>query len=306
MLTNEEIVDVVSKIDGFTDIAEHVSDEELSLLTKKLYIHDGWLSLLRRAYNLSQHINEHNIKYNIVFTGSIGVGKSTYSEAFHFLFNHGIQEYAKLYNKQSISPNYANIYPEYTSVHPHTSIELLNQMFYTGDRFCLQTYITTCYLEMKKRQTKDTLLNIYERLPDDSFIIFDVDFYKNGELSHTQLVALMEMLDKLHKLYPSYINANYIDTIYSENSMFNNILTIISMIEDDINVSNNNEITRIIHVDTLNISTSKDNIVKRNRDGEVNAYSDEYLHNMIIRYRNMINGIKHKSYTNMLSFFALE
>lgn len=139
--------------------------------------------------------------HNIVFTGAIGVGKSTLADK---TYNTILSQIAN--NKLQHKCLFVKEYIDGDSVGP-----VMLQKCLTGeiDDFTFQSYIMHYYDKAYEAINNDIKSNpnttyyiIHERLVDDSVYIFSNNAMRSGKLTNIQIALLYDQMESIHSRYP--------------------------------------------------------------------------------------------------------
>lgn len=210
--------------------------------------------------------------YSLVITGPIGVGKSTLCQIIKMLFE-----------KYEFSVNPICEYIDYDKngtlmLEKYLSGEISNPTF---QNFIIDVYKLQC-INGKKSQ-----ITISERPVEDSIACFaNISSKIQDDFTDLQLLALNDRCNKIINKYqiPSYSDPDTKFTTFMSNDLEISLLTILNNICKDFQLG----ITkRIIGLD-INLEKCKERIYKRGRECE-KVYSDEYLQQIIVFYRNIYN-----------------
>lgn len=249
-----------------------------------------------RNYNTKVNVNQKiqfdiNIPkdfkgYNLIITGSIGMGKSTLLESIHNCLNYNnINHYSF---PEFVMTNYSNINIS------ETLLEMKLKGILSG--ITTQNYILDIWeynlkkYEMYKNKISRNNIVLWDRTPEDVGIftkaLINYEKYKNIKLNNHAINSdenefntqcynnIIERSDKIMEKYNikkySIENNNkpcYVSMIRGNIDLM--LLSVLNIIKDDIekNLTNN----RIIHLKTDRLDQHK-NIQNRNRGGEDNYY----------------------------------
>lgn len=256
-----------------------------------------------RNYNTKVNVNQKiqfdiNIPkdfkgYNLIITGSIGMGKSTLLESIHNCLNYNnINHYSF---PEFVMTNYSNINIS------ETLLEMKLKGILSG--ITTQNFILDIWeynlnkYEMYKNKVSRNNIVLWDRTPEDVGIftkaLINYEKYKNIKLNNHAINTdeneftnlcynnIIERSDKIMEKYNikkySLEDNNkpcYITMIRSNIELM--LLSVLNIIKDDIekNLCNN----RIIHLKTDKIDQHK-NIQNRNRGGEDNYYDKPLINN---------------------------
>lgn len=224
--------------------------------------------------------------YNLIITGSIGMGKSTLLESIHNCLNYNnINHYSF---PEFVMTNYSNINIS------ETLLEMKLKGILSG--ITTQNYILDIWeynlnkYEMYKNKVSRNNIVLWDRTPEDVGIftkaLINYEKYKNIKLNNHAINSdenefntqcynnIIERSDKIMKKYNikkySIEDNNkpcYVSMIRGNIDLM--LLSVLNIIKDDIekNLCNN----RIIHLKTDRLDQHK-NIQNRNRGGEDNYY----------------------------------
>lgn len=228
-----------------------------------------------RQIDLSGFIDissEQNITYNIIITGSVGVGKSTVSQILYEIL-------------KDIFDN-IRIYPEYIK-QEFNNISLGNLMLdarinnvisaETFQHFVLDIWDN----QLKQKQFKNgNLINILERLPEDAVSCFTKEAYDGGEISELAWNNINQKLTNINEKYNVPKNSDCKFKLVDNNDeLSKTIQTIINTIIDDIKKGIENRIFGL----TINKDEYRKRIIHRGRQSEINndrsvydRYNDYY------------------------------
>lgn len=249
-----------------------------------------------RNYNTKVNVNQKiqfdiNIPkdfkgYNLIITGSIGMGKSTLLESIHNCLNYNnINHYSF---PEFVMTNYSNINIS------ETLLEMKLKGILSG--ITTQNFILDIWeynlnkYEMYKNKVSRNNIVLWDRTPEDVGIftkaLINYEKYKNIKLNNHAINSdenefntqcYNNIIDRSDKIMEKYnikkysIEDNnkpcYISMIKSNIELM--LLSVLNIIKDDIekNLTNN----RIIHLKTDRLDQHK-NIQNRNRGGEDNYY----------------------------------
>ena len=224
--------------------------------------------------------------YNLIITGSIGMGKSTLLESIHNCLNYNnINHYSF---PEFVMTNYSNINIS------ETLLEMKLKGILSG--ITTQNYILDIWeynlkkYEMYKNKISRNNIVLWDRTPEDVGIftkaLINYEKYKNIKLNNHAINSdenefntqcynnIIERGDKIMKKYNikkysiEYNNKPcYVSMIRGNIDLM--LISVLNIIKDDIekNLTNN----RIIHLKTDRLDQHK-NIQNRNRGGEDNYY----------------------------------
>lgn len=231
--------------------------------------------------------------YNLIITGSIGMGKSTLLESIHNCLNYNnINHYSF---PEFVMTNYSNINIS------ETLLEMKLKGILSG--ITTQNYILDIWeynlnkYEMYKNKISRNNIVLWDRTPEDVGIftkaLINYEKYKNIKLNNHAINSdenefntqcynnIIDRSDKIMKKYNikkySIEDNNkpcYISMIRGNIELM--LLSVLNIIKDDIekNLCNN----RIIHLKTDRLDQHK-NIQNRNRGGEDNYYDKPLIDN---------------------------
>lgn len=231
--------------------------------------------------------------YNLIITGSIGMGKSTLLESIHNCLNYNnINHYSF---PEFVMTNYSNINIS------ETLLEMKLKGILSG--ITTQNFILDIWeynlnkYEMYKNKVSRNNIVLWDRTPEDVGIftkaLINYEKYKNIKLNNHTINSdeneftnlcynnIIERSNKIMKKYNikkySLEDNNkpcYISMIRSNIDLM--LLSVLNIIKDDIekNLCNN----RIIHLKTDRLDQHK-NIQNRNRGGEDNYYDKPLINN---------------------------
>ena len=224
--------------------------------------------------------------YNLIITGSIGMGKSTLLESIHNCLNYNnINHYSF---PEFVMTNYSNINIS------ETLLEMKLKGILSG--ITTQNYILDIWeynlnkYEMYKNKISRNNIVLWDRTPEDVGIftkaLINYEKYKNIKLNNHAINSdenefntqcYNNIIDRSDKIMEKYnikkysIEDNnkpcYVSMIRSNIELM--LISVLNIIKDDIekNLTNN----RIIHLKTDRLDQHK-NIQNRNRGGEDNYY----------------------------------
>lgn len=162
--------------------------------------------------------------YNLTITGPIGVGKTTTIRELSLKLS--ALEQFKL-----------NLIPEYIDGDDSMLASMMLRGYLsdpqTVEDVVFQNYIIRYYeliYEKIIKQATSDIINIYERIPSDSLLIFANKANRNGKLSNSAYKELFNRVMKLDTKYstPNYVLSNYeYSTIISDDKVVSNIYEII-------------------------------------------------------------------------------
>lgn len=236
-----------------------------------LSINDYWFNDILISTNLFKDKLIEAFKliksYNLVITGTIGVGKSTICQILAKLF--------KYYSPESK----IKLYPEYINYGKKTEKETVGYKLFEMKKkdkinsFTLQTYIMDIWNDLFKENeyTNYDSFNIFERLPCDAVYCFAQYEYTIGAINEDEFKILEQKNKRMIEKYKLF---SYDDTCISiiENvQMTDTVKEIIKIIIDDIE---NGIMNRTICLHINNINTYLDRIDTRGRKGETADLDD--------------------------------
>lgn len=220
---------------------------------------NGIQTLQLNKYEIDNLKRLSNNTYNLVITGTVGVGKSTICEI--------------LYNTLSPILNVKS-YPEFINV-KYNNINVGSQMFEMKvnnviSAFTFQSYILDIWDYLLKQncynQSKvNCNFNIFERLPEDSVKCFAKLSFKNKDMTqgeYDNLVRKHKYLVKKYRL-PNYNNFKVINV--ENDKLYATCHKIIKRIIDD---SHSNIRNRVIYLTVTDEKIYKQRILNRSRTGE--------------------------------------
>ena len=256
-----------------------------------------------RNYNTKVNVNQKiqfdiNIPkdfkgYNLIITGSIGMGKSTLLESIHNCLNYNnINHYSF---PEFVMTNYSNINIS------ETLLEMKLKGIISG--ITTQNYILDIWeynlnkYEMYKNKVSRNNIVLWDRTPEDVGIftkaLINYEKYKNIKLNNHAINSdenefntqcYNNIIDRSDKIMEKYnikkysLEDNnkpcYVSMIRGNIELM--LLSVLNIIKDDIekNLCNN----RIIHLKTDRLDQHK-NIQNRNRGGEDNYYDKPLINN---------------------------
>ena len=210
--------------------------------------------------------------YQLAIDGSISSGKSTSLE--HLL---------KLF-KDVLKENTLQVVPEYLNAEPIIGPMLLDKFItkeITNSTF--QNFILDCYHSTVKGLNEKFQLRLFERIPDDSILIFaNLTNYNTPEdLDEFALYHLYNKMIKYDHLdnYPSYLDNETKFIKIQSCSVEDVVITILSIVKSDII---DGVKKRIIGLN-VDISSCIIRIQERGRECE-SKYTPEYLNGIIKTY----------------------
>ena len=231
--------------------------------------------------------------YNLIITGSIGMGKSTLLESIHNCLNYNnINHYSF---PEFVMTNYSNINIS------ETLLEMKLKGILSG--ITTQNYILDIWeynlnkYEMYKNKISRNNIVLWDRTPEDVGIftkaLINYEKYKNIKLNNHAINSdenefntqcYNNIIDRSDKIMEKYnikkysIEDNnkpcYVSMIRGNIDLM--LISVLNIIKDDIekNLTNN----RIIHLKTDRLDQYK-NIQNRNRGGEDNYYDKPLINN---------------------------
>ena len=256
-----------------------------------------------RNYNSKVNVNQKiqfdinipkNFKgYNLIITGSIGMGKSTLLESIHNCLNYNnINHYSF---PEFVMTNYSNINIS------ETLLEMKLKGILSG--ITTQNFILDIWeynlnkYEMYKNKVSKNNIVLWDRTPEDVGIftkaLINYEKYKNIKLNNHAINSdenefntqcYNNIIERSNKIMEKYnikkysIEDNnkpcYVSMIRSNIELM--LISVLNIIKDDIekNLCNN----RIIHLKTDRLDQHK-NIQNRNRGGEDNYYDKPLINN---------------------------
>lgn len=228
--------------------------------------------------------------YQLAIDGSISSGKSTSLE--HLL---------KLFNEVLTKEN-LQVIPEYLNAEPIIGPMLLDKFItkeITNSTF--QNFILDCYHSTVKNLNNDFQLRLFERIPDDSILIFAnlTNFNTPEDLDEFALYHLYNKMIKYDKIdnYPSYLDDETKFIKIQSCSIEDVVITILSIIKSDIEQGIKKRIIGL----NVDISSCIIRIQERGRECEA-KYTSEYLNGIIKTYEKIFNKKEHSKmfkFTNL-------
>lgn len=206
-----------------------------------------------------------NISYNIIITGSVGVGKSTVSQILYEIL-------------KDVFDN-IQIYPEYIK-HEFNNVPLGNLMLdarinnvisaETFQHFVLDIWDN----QLKQKQfKKGNSINILERLPEDAVSCFTKEAYDDGEISELAWNNINQKLININEKYNVPKNSDCeFKLVDNNNELSTTIQTIINTIIDDVKNGIKNRVFGLI----INKDEYRKRIVRRGRQSEINNDTSIY------------------------------
>lgn len=226
-------------------------------------------------------------RYNLVITGSIGVGKSTISQILSIILKKCCE--------------YIDIYPEYISI-KHKNRPIGNDIFdmfmdkqITSSTF--QNFVIDIWKTMFEKNDYNTIkdklrINIFERLPHDAVFCFtkeQVGKTMSQEEYATILTKYQDLIESLD--IPTYDDC-YLKNISNDSKIYNTIIEILKIIYHDIITEPN--ITRVIGL-TVSNEKYKQRIKQRGRESEEN-YDIKTLDYYNRYYEKLFQDIETKTF----------
>lgn len=208
-----------------------------------------------------------NISYNIIITGSVGVGKSTVSQLLYEIL-------------KNIFDN-IQIYPEYIK-QKFNNIRLGNLMLdarvnnvisaETFQHFVLDIWDN----QLKQKQFKNgNSINILERLPEDAVSCFTKEAYDNGEISELAWNNINQKLININEKYNVPKNSDCEFKLVDNNDeLSKTIQNILNTIINDIKKGIKNRVFGLI----VNKDEYRKRIIRRGRQSEINNDTSIYDH----------------------------
>lgn len=201
-----------------------------------------------------------DISYNIIITGSVGVGKSTVAQLIYEILK-------ELYNNVKIYPEYIN--QTFNNI-PIGSLMLdakVNNLI-SADTF--QNFVLDIWEHQLKNNEfkKNNTINILERLPEDAVSCFTRESYDNGNMSTLAWNNINHRLQLITEKYnvPSSMNCGF-KLINNNGKLTETIQNIINVICDDIKNGVRNRLFGLIIDDEKYINR----IIERGRLSELNT-----------------------------------
>lgn len=201
-----------------------------------------------------------DISYNIIITGSVGVGKSTVAQLIYEILK-------ELYNNVKIYPEYIN--QTFNNI-PIGSLMLdakVNNLI-SADTF--QNFVLDIWEHQLKNNEfkKNNTINILERLPEDAVTCFTKESYDNGNMSTLAWNNINHRLQLITEKYnvPSSMNCEF-KLINNNGKLTETIQNIINVICDDIKNGVRNRLFGLIIDDEKYINR----IIERGRLSELNT-----------------------------------
>lgn len=248
-------------MENFADLNQFIFDEIKEKITKN------------KDYN--EILSKKTFKnYNLVITGSVGVGKSTVAEIISQLLNEKVVKFPEYINLKINNENIGLKMLKYKSEHL-IGVDTFQHFILDSWNYILQT----------RYDKKNDKIYLFERLPEDAFRCFSVESYHNGEISYESLKCLEEKYTMLIDKYNFFEmkDCKFIQ-IYND-KLCKTVEEILKIINNDID----NKVThRLIG---LNVDEEKfsERIKQRGRESEIKCID------IFKRYQNFYN----KLYSNL-------
>lgn len=205
--------------------------------------------------------------YQLDITGPIGVGKSTIIK--------------------SIKSHFKNVIhiPEYINGDKNGNLMLNKFITKQISIFDFQKYILDYYKNQKVDLNSNSIC-VYERIPDDSIMVFSNYQYQTGFINKTKMYDLYSYAQYINRIKHilSYVDNNIDCSIVKNENYDDCVKEVINIIENDLK---NNIHNRIIILD-VDFDTTLKRINKRSREGEDN-YDIKYLRDIYIIYKNLMD-----------------
>ena len=243
--------------------------------------------------------------YNLIITGSIGMGKSTLLESIHNCLNYNnINHYSF---PEFVMTNYSNINIS------ETLLEMKLKGILSG--ITTQNFILDIWeynlnkYEMYKNKVSRNNIVLWDRTPEDVGIftkaLINYEKYKNIKLNNHTInsdeneftnLCYNNIIERSNNIKKYSLEDNnkpcYISMIRSNIDLM--LLSVLNIIKDDIekNLCNN----RIIHLKTDRLDQHK-NIQNRNRGGEDNYYNKPLINN---DYEYTLIDFINEEYNNLI------
>ena len=223
-----------------------------------------------------------NTTYNLVITGTVGVGKSTICEI--------------LYNTLSPILNVKS-YPEFINV-KYNNVNIGTQMFKMKvnnviSAFTFQSYILDIWDYLLKQncynQSKvNCNFNIFERLPEDSVKCFARLSFENRDMTQGEYDSLARKHKYLVKKYrlPNYNNFKVVNV--ENDKLYATCHKIIKHIIDDYDSNIRN---RVIYLTVTDEKIYKQRILNRSRTGE-DSYNRRILNQFKSFYSTQFKNVE--------------
>lgn len=195
---------------------------------ERVLLNDIIMNITEETESLRELCGE---KYNLIITGSVGVGKSTISQCIYEIMRTRIKN--------------VNKFPEYIST---PTGQNMFEMMVEGkiSSLTFQNYIldTWKFNLSFANFGNNTAFNIFERLPHDSLFCFAKDCVSSGTLTSDEFSVLVARYNQILRLYevPEYDNCP-ISVVENSQSISISLDKIIRIVKDDIKKGIN---TRVI------------------------------------------------------------
>ena len=241
---------------NFRDIPSELVNE----IIKNVDI-SGFMEILDNKTTIS------NINYNIVITGSVGVGKSTIAQLTYEILK-------DLFNNVQIYPEYISYKLKDVSI-GNLMLDLKINKLITAETF--QHFVLDIWEHQLQHKgfSNENCINILERLPEDAVTCFTKESYMSGEISKLGWDNINKRLKNINKKYKVPINSECkFAIIDNNNKLVNAVQEIINIIIDDIKNGVKNRVFGLIVDDDEYMKR----IITRGRDSELNNKMDIYKH----------------------------
>jgi hypothetical protein len=212
------------------------------------------------------------IRYDLVITGPVGIGKSTRCDYISSLLT-------------SIAVP-VSAFPEYLlGDHSHMSEQLLVEKIEGGiSDQTFQSYVLDQWINIAKSKNIRETFNIYERCVDDSILCFCNISNEKGELTDLALQNLYNEARNISRVYglPSYFDADMQFKLIKSKNKVSDTSRIIDIVANDLRTGIHK---RIIGLSLDNISCFE-RVRERNRDGE-NKYTLNLISKFVDHYKKL-------------------
>lgn len=239
-----------------------------------------WISNIVQFINDSGTINIKpedfkNVKYDLIITGTIGVGKSTLLQF--------LSEVLKYNNINFCS------YPEFIT-YEYKNKNIGQDMFEMKmnniiSTFTFQNYILDIWdrLLSENKFNESNTVNLFERIPYDAVYCFSKKEFENGNLSKSEYNLIIERYNEMCKKYNLYDYTNVISCNLENNNIIKTVCEIIKIMLDDISKG---VMSRCICLKVSNDDAYFNRLNIRSREGE-----DKYKVDNLTKFKNYYNDL---------------
>lgn len=238
-----------------------------------------WISDIVQFINDSGTINIkaenfENIKYDLIITGTIGVGKSTL-----------LQFLSEIFKYNNI--NFCS-YPEFIT-YEYRNKNIGQDLFEMKMKniistFTFQNYILDIWdkLLSENKFSESNSINLFERIPYDAVYCFSKKEFENGNLNKDEYEIIIKRYEKLCEKYNLYDYDKVLISNLENNNVIKTACEIIKIVVDDISKGVQ---SRCICLKVSNDDTYLNRLNIRNRDGE-----DKYKIDTLTKFKDYYNN----------------